>query len=57
VSSAEQISVDVNRAVHVGDDEGADKGGANAIGIACWLWGEDVQTFSDIQKRILVSEL
>lgn len=36
VSSAEQISVEVNRAVHVGDDEGADKGGANAMGIACW---------------------
>ena len=33
---AEQISVDANRAVHVGDDEGADKGGANAIGIDCW---------------------
>ncbi|CAN7098412.1 unnamed protein product [Brassica rapa subsp. narinosa] len=52
----EQISVDANRAVHVGDDEGADKGGANAVGIDCWLWGKDVQTFSDIQDRILVSE-
>ena len=81
---AEQISVEANRAVHVGDDEGADKGGANALGINCWcgtntffkffvisvifksldlffrfisrLWGKDVQTFSDIQDRILVSE-
>jgi REG-2-like HAD superfamily hydrolase len=52
----EQISVEANRAVHVGDDEKADKGGANAISIACWLWGKDVQTFSDIQDRILVSE-
>ncbi|XP_010476480.1 PREDICTED: haloacid dehalogenase-like hydrolase domain-containing protein 3 [Camelina sativa] len=55
-SALEQISVETNRAVHVGDDEGADKGGANAIGITCWLWGKDVQTFSDIQERILVSE-
>ncbi|KAG2241560.1 hypothetical protein Bca52824_096457 [Brassica carinata] len=55
-NAGEQISVEANRAVHVGDDEGADKGGANALGINCWLWGKDVQTFSDIQDRILVSE-
>ncbi|CAN8305243.1 unnamed protein product [Cochlearia groenlandica] len=50
----EQIGVEANRAVHVGDDEVADKDGANAIGISCWLWGKDVLTFSDIQDRILV---
>ncbi|KAL9225911.1 hypothetical protein vseg_001786 [Gypsophila vaccaria] len=48
-----QISVDPSRAVHVGDDEQADKFGANAVGIECWLWGKDVKTFSDIRDRIL----
>ncbi|KAJ0256970.1 hypothetical protein HA466_0079210 [Hirschfeldia incana] len=32
----EQINVEANRAVHVGDDEGADKGGADAVGIDCY---------------------
>lgn len=51
-----QISVDAERAVHVGDDEQADKVGANAVGINCWLWGKNVKTFSDIEDRILVPE-
>lgn len=41
------------KTVHVGDDEKADKGGANAAGIDCWLWGVDVKSFGDIQNRIL----
>ncbi|XP_057507863.1 uncharacterized protein LOC130790835 isoform X2 [Actinidia eriantha] len=32
----EQIGVDARKAVHVGDDEKADKAGANAVGIDCW---------------------
>ena len=32
----DQISVDARKAVHVGDDEKADKAGANAVGIDCW---------------------
>ncbi|XP_068638759.1 uncharacterized protein [Aristolochia californica] len=48
-----QIGVAANRAVHVGDDEKADKMGANAIGIDCWLWGSDIKTFSEIENRIL----
>ncbi|KAF0897656.1 hypothetical protein E2562_000374 [Oryza meyeriana var. granulata] len=49
----DQIGVEASKAVHVGDDETADKAGANAIGLECWLWGEDVKTFSEIQDRIL----
>lgn len=33
---AEQIGVEASNAVHVGDDETADKAGANAIGLECW---------------------
>lgn len=51
-----QINVEAATAVHVGDDEKADKLGANAVGINCWLWGTEVKTFSDIQDRILVPE-
>ncbi|TVU42984.1 hypothetical protein EJB05_09413 [Eragrostis curvula] len=51
----DQISVEASKAVHVGDDETADKAGANAIGLECWLWGEDVKTFCEIQDRILTA--
>ncbi|XP_021722918.1 haloacid dehalogenase-like hydrolase domain-containing protein 3 [Chenopodium quinoa] len=53
-AALDQIGVDAEKAVHVGDDEQADKSGANAVGIDCWLWGKDVKSFSDIQDRILV---
>ncbi|KAL0327183.1 UNVERIFIED_CONTAM: Glyceraldehyde 3-phosphate phosphatase [Sesamum angustifolium] len=55
-AALDQISVEASKAVHVGDDTKADKAGANAIGIDCWLWGMDVKNFSDIQDRILVSQ-
>ena len=32
----DEIGVDAHKAVHVGDDEQADKNGANAVGIDCW---------------------
>lgn len=53
-AALDQIGVDADRAVHVGDDEQADRTGANAVGIDCWLWGKDVKSFSDIRDRILV---
>ncbi|XP_075523966.1 uncharacterized protein LOC142556386 isoform X2 [Primulina tabacum] len=49
------ISVEAGKAVHVGDDKKADKEGANAVGIDCWLWGTDVKVFSDIGNRIVNS--
>lgn len=49
----DQIGVEASMAVHVGDDETADKAGANAIGLECWLWGHDVRTFSEVRDRIL----
>ncbi|XP_048502529.1 uncharacterized protein LOC104897937 isoform X2 [Beta vulgaris subsp. vulgaris] len=49
-----KAALDADRAVHVGDDEQADRTGANAVGIDCWLWGKDVKSFSDIRDRILV---
>uniref|UniRef100_J3MQQ2 Haloacid dehalogenase-like hydrolase domain-containing protein 3 n=2 Tax=Oryza brachyantha TaxID=4533 RepID=J3MQQ2_ORYBR len=49
----DQIGVEAGKAVHVGDDETADKAGANGIGLQCWLWGEDVKTFAEIRDRIL----
>ncbi|KAJ4711319.1 Haloacid dehalogenase-like hydrolase domain-containing protein 3 [Melia azedarach] len=55
-SALDQMSIKATKAVHIGDDEKADKQGANAIGIDCWLWGKDVKTFSDVQTRILIAE-
>ncbi|XP_062196526.1 uncharacterized protein LOC133899546 [Phragmites australis] len=52
----DQIGVETSKAVHVGDDEIADKAGANAIELECWLWGEDVKTFSEIRGRILTED-
>lgn len=55
-AALDQVHVEAGKAVHVGDDQKADKVGANAIGIDCWLWGTDIKTFSDIGSRILISE-
>lgn len=32
----DQIGVEASKAVHVGDDQKADKVGAEAVGINCW---------------------
>ncbi|TYJ99436.1 haloacid dehalogenase-like hydrolase domain-containing protein 3 [Cucumis melo var. makuwa] len=53
-AALDQLEVRSDNAVHVGDDQKADKEGANAVGIDCWLWGSDVMTFEDIQNQILV---
>ncbi|KAJ3677357.1 hypothetical protein LUZ60_003081 [Juncus effusus] len=50
------IGVKASKAVHVGDDEKADKAGANAVGINCWLWGTDVKSFAEIHKQILLED-
>ncbi|XWS23205.1 hypothetical protein CRYUN_Cryun29cG0101300 [Craigia yunnanensis] len=55
-AALDQIGVEAGKAVHVGDDQKADKVGANTVGINCWLWGKDVKTFADIQKYILISD-
>ncbi|XP_057950146.1 uncharacterized protein LOC131145090 isoform X2 [Malania oleifera] len=55
-AALDQINVEAGKAVHIGDDQVADKAGANAVGIDCWLWGKDVKTFLEIQNRILISE-
>ncbi|WCJ25263.1 Haloacid dehalogenase-like hydrolase (HAD) superfamily protein [Euphorbia peplus] len=53
-AALDEVGVEASKAVHVGDDVKADKDGANAVGIDCWLWGKDVNTFAEIQNRILV---
>ncbi|KAE8724618.1 CASP-like protein [Hibiscus syriacus] len=56
-AALDQIEMEAaDKVVHVGDNVKADKVGANAVGIDCWLWGKDVKTFADIQKRILISD-
>ncbi|KMZ69646.1 Haloacid dehalogenase-like hydrolase (HAD) superfamily [Zostera marina] len=55
-TALDKVHVEASRAIHVGDNLQADKIGANAIGIECWLWGTDVKTFADIQKRILLTD-
>ncbi|KAH1161606.1 hypothetical protein GLYMA_01G046200v4 [Glycine max] len=56
-AALDEVNVEACKALHIGDDQKADKLGANAVGIdCCRLWGIDVKTFSDIQIRILNSE-
>ncbi|KAL9421251.1 hypothetical protein AB3S75_038755 [Citrus x aurantiifolia] len=55
-AALDQMSVEASRTIHIGDDEKADKQGANSLGIDCWLLGIDVKTFSDVQNRILITE-
>ncbi|WOK92786.1 haloacid dehalogenase-like hydrolase domain-containing protein 3 [Canna indica] len=55
-AALDQIDVVSSRAIHVGDDEKADKNGANAIGIGCWLWGVDVKSFAEIRTRTLTPD-
>lgn len=38
----DQVCVEARKAVHVGDDQKADKEGANAIGIDCWYDNKQV---------------
>ncbi|CAD5168671.1 unnamed protein product [Musa acuminata subsp. malaccensis] len=55
-AALDQIGVQSSRVIHVGDDEKADKHGANAIGIHCWLWGSDVKSFAEISNGILIPD-
>ncbi|KAJ0988324.1 hypothetical protein J5N97_006680 [Dioscorea zingiberensis] len=55
-AALDQIGMEAAKAVHVGDDEKADKNGANGIGIDCWLWGSDVKTFANICDRMLIDD-
>ncbi|KAG6470748.1 haloacid dehalogenase-like hydrolase domain-containing protein 3 isoform X1 [Zingiber officinale] len=55
-AALDKIGVNSSRVIHVGDDEKADKDGANSIGIDCWLWGLDVKSFGEITARILKSD-
>ncbi|KAI0499207.1 hypothetical protein KFK09_020110 [Dendrobium nobile] len=53
LAALDQIGIEAGKVVHVGDDQKADKVGANSVGIDCWLWGSDVKSFSQICERIL----
>ncbi|XP_074361303.1 uncharacterized protein LOC141701573 isoform X1 [Apium graveolens] len=55
-AALDHVNVEACRAIHVGDDEKADKLGASAVGIHSWLWGTDVKSFSDLQNNILLPE-
>ncbi|KAF1890189.1 hypothetical protein Lal_00025522 [Lupinus albus] len=55
-AALDQVKVEACKALHIGDDEKADKVGASGVGIDCWLWGVDVKTFSEIQIHMLNSE-
>ncbi|RWR78356.1 haloacid dehalogenase-like hydrolase domain-containing protein 3 isoform X1 [Cinnamomum micranthum f. kanehirae] len=56
-AALDQIGVESEKAVHVGDDVKADKMGANAAGIDCLLWGLDVKTFAELYDRIIITDL
>lgn len=50
--ACERLGVDPAAAVHVGDDEIADVGGASAAGCRAWRWGSDVRSFEDIARKL-----
>lgn len=56
LAALDHIDIKASKAVHVGDDEKADKAGANSVGIDCWLWGSDVKSFSEVCRRILIAD-
>ncbi|KAG0502037.1 hypothetical protein HPP92_002109 [Vanilla planifolia] len=54
MAALDVIGIQAGKAVHVGDDEKADKEGAQSVGIECWLWGSDVKSFTEIYHRIVL---
>ncbi|XP_020583241.1 haloacid dehalogenase-like hydrolase domain-containing protein 3 isoform X2 [Phalaenopsis equestris] len=56
LTALDHIGIKAGKVVHVGDDQKADKVGANSVGIDCWLWGSDVKSFSEICERILIAD-
>lgn len=47
------LGVQPSRAVHVGDDPDRDRRGARLAGCAGWTWGQDVDSFADLEARLL----
>ncbi|XP_072977748.1 uncharacterized protein [Typha angustifolia] len=50
----DQIGVEAGKAVHVGDEEKADKTGANTIGLDCWFVGDIILYFSHVWDAALM---
>jgi len=55
--ACEELGVDPDHVIHVGDDRRNDIKGARDAGCFAWLWGDDVTSFEQIQKRIETGNL
>eukprot|EP01024_Parvocaulis_polyphysoides_P040069 TRINITY_DN36399_c0_g1_i9.p1 TRINITY_DN36399_c0_g1~~TRINITY_DN36399_c0_g1_i9.p1 ORF type:complete len:252 (+),score=37.20 TRINITY_DN36399_c0_g1_i9:206-961(+) len=53
--ACEQLGLDVEHVVHVGDDRRNDLWGARDAGVHAWLWGTDVDSFEEIGSTRLNS--
>ncbi|EFN57693.1 hypothetical protein CHLNCDRAFT_11558, partial [Chlorella variabilis] len=52
VAACEALGLPPETCVHVGDDRRNDVHGARDTGCYAWLWGEDVLSFKDVERRI-----
>lgn len=57
MKACEELGVDPDHVIHVGDDRRNDIRGARDAGCFAWLWGDDVVSFNHIQKRIETGNL
>ena len=57
MKACEELGVDPDHVIHVGDDRRNDIKGARDAGCFAWLWGDDVMSFNQIQKRIETGNL
>ncbi|EIE20438.1 HAD-superfamily hydrolase [Coccomyxa subellipsoidea C-169] len=51
--ACQQLGVEPEEAVHIGDDRRNDITGARSAGCHAWLWGFDVKSFEDVGEQIL----
>ncbi|GAB4823833.1 hypothetical protein N2152v2_010879 [Parachlorella kessleri] len=51
--ACELLGVQPQEAVHVGDDRRNDLFGARDAGCYAWLWGQDVASFADVERRLV----
>lgn len=51
----EALALPPSSCIHVGDDRRNDIFGARDSGCWAWLWGEDVKSFAEVERRIETS--
>lgn len=55
--ACEALGVPAAHAIHVGDDRRNDVVGARSAGCYAWLWGQDVLSFAEVERRLATGNL